>query len=111
MTSSAPTSSTRFRSPLRDRRQRFDAGAEFVWRKRVRWGDDPGRLFTAPRDLVDKSAVGRGKLRRLWDAEVIELAAWRPASSRADAAEGEGVDAGGGGSQGRALATSSQSGG
>jgi hypothetical protein len=68
---------------FRDRRQRFDPSAEFVWRRRLQVSHTDGPkgkrkpIFASPGDPVDKaSLVGAAKLRRLWEAEYIELRDW-----------------------------------
>lgn len=68
----SPIATAPRRRAFRDTRQRFTAGAAYVWRrsfvslgKRVNAGDP-----------VDVAAIGRTKLRRYWDAQWIELANW-----------------------------------
>ena len=62
---------------LRHWKQRFDATAAFVWRRRITWAAD-GRIAefeigTLVPDWVLKS-MGRTKLSRFWESRVIELA-------------------------------------
>lgn len=56
---------------LRHWKQRFDKNAEFIWRRPITW---QGKLVTAgdpiPKDLQENKT----KLRRFWEARVIELA-------------------------------------
>lgn len=66
---------------LRDWRQTFDPGAEFVWRRRYRYGD----ALVEPGDAVDKAALGPKRLRTFWHAGAIEIAGWRPTTARARA--------------------------
>ena len=56
---------------LRHWKQRFDKGAEFIWRKAVTWQGKAVKLGTPiPVSLKNN----RAKLRRFWEAHVIELA-------------------------------------
>lgn len=56
---------------LRHWKQRFDKNAAFIWRKAVNWnGEEVQVADTIPQDLADNPA----KLRRFWEAGIIELA-------------------------------------
>lgn len=68
---------------FRDRRQRFDPDAEFIWRvRRVMGHTGKGKgnrkpIYSEPGTPVDKdSLVSRNRLKMLWEAEFIELANW-----------------------------------
>jgi len=63
---------------VRHWKQRFDPEAEFIWRRAARV---PGGS-AAPGDRVEKSAFPLRRLRKLWDAEWIELAEWEAPDMR-----------------------------
>lgn len=62
--------------PIRDPREKLDRTPEarYVWRKRVRWGDNPSRPFTSPGEPLDRSEVSASKLGSLWRSQCIQLA-------------------------------------
>lgn len=67
---------------IRHWKQRWDPNADFVFLKRMSLGLDPKRPVAMPGDPVPKGEVrlGRGRLKRWWDAGYIGLAGWRDPS-------------------------------
>jgi len=56
---------------LRHWKQRFDKGAVFIWRKGITWD---GKPVTAGTRIPESLANNAVKLRRFWEANIIELA-------------------------------------
>lgn len=56
---------------LRHWKQRFDKNAEFIWRRPVKW---QGELAAAGDPIPETLSDNKAKLRRFWEAKVIELA-------------------------------------
>lgn len=54
---------------FRNWRNRFDAKASYVWRRSMLYDG----VQVEPGDDVDSAKLGRAKLRRFWDAGVIDL--------------------------------------
>ncbi len=67
---------------IRHWKQRWDPGADFVFLKRMKLGLDPKHPVALPGDPVPKgdARLGRGRLKRWWDAGFIGLAGWRDPS-------------------------------
>ena len=66
-------------STLRTRhwKQHWDPSAEFVFAKRLRMGDDPKKPFVLPGDPVTEAMrekLGMARIRRWWDAKIVQLA-------------------------------------
>lgn len=58
---------------IRHWKQRYDPNATFVWRKPVNWGGERMRVGDElTPDMIE--AMGRAKLRRMWESQTIELA-------------------------------------
>lgn len=56
---------------LRHWKQRFDPGAQFIWRRAVIWNGEKVKLGSpVPQALLDQPT----KLRRFWESSTIELA-------------------------------------
>lgn len=56
---------------LRHWKQRFDKNAKFIWRKAVKW---QGKSVELGSEIPEDLKNNRTKLKRFWEAQVIELA-------------------------------------
>lgn len=66
---------------IRHWKQRWDPTAEFVFAKRLRMGGGSGGAFVVPGDPVTpemRERMGVARLRRWWEAGVIQLAEFDP---------------------------------
>ena len=63
---------------IRHWKQRYDPDAKFVFLKRMRLGLDPKKPNVVPGDPVPSGDIrlGRGRLKRWWDAGIIGRADW-----------------------------------
>lgn len=68
-------------SRLRHWKQRWDPDAPLKFMKRLRMGDNPDKPFVYPGELVTdemREKMGLARLRRWWDAGVLERADFDP---------------------------------
>ncbi len=58
---------------VRHWKQRWNPDADFIFRRVIKWG---GKIFRPGDAIPTDLKRNRGKLRRLWDSQFIELANW-----------------------------------